>query len=188
MNKMIFLLLAFFSIASFSQVERDSAGDFKQAETTIREIKSKISYNLEFLERKYLTKLSYRDYIRAKDILIESYNLLLKIPDMDEYEFGDPIPMSDSEFSSLLNSIENESFESDKLSIIQISAKYNNFTVSQVIKIIALLSFSSGKIEAVKLTYPNVLDKFNSHNIINSFTYSADKEKVRQIISSIPER
>jgi hypothetical protein len=43
-------------------------------------IVDKISYNLELLERDYLTKLSYRDYVRAKDLLIETYNLLLAIP------------------------------------------------------------------------------------------------------------
>lgn len=188
MKKMILLLVLLFVVSSFAQEFRPPRGKHNGKDLTIHEIKRKISINLEMLEREYLTKLSYRDYIRSKDILIDSYNLLMAIPDEEEFQVAEPLPMSDSEFAGLMNSVRNESFESDMLSIVQISAKYNFFTVSQVVRLIELFSFSSGKLEVVKITYPNVIDRYNSHNIINAFTYSSDKEKVRQIIASFPER
>jgi hypothetical protein len=177
-----------FAVNIVAQINIKSKSNHDPVDLTISEIKSKISYNLELLEREYLTKLSYRDYIRAKDVLIDSYNLLMTIPDEEEYQKNEPLPISEKEFSSLLNIIKNESFESDKISVVQISTQYNYYTVDQVIRLIELFSFSMGKIEVIQITYPNVVDKYNSHQIINAFTYSVDKEKVRQIISSFPER
>lgn len=188
MKKMILLLVLIISVSAFSQDYRPPMDKRNIKDLTIYEIKRKIALNLETLEREYLTKLSYRDYIRSKDMLIESYNLLMAIPDEDDYQYNEPVPMSDQEFSALVSSVKNESFESDMLSIVQISAKYNFFTVSQVVRLINLFSFSSGKLEVVKMVYPNVIDRYNSHQIINAFTYSSDKEKVRQIIASYPER
>lgn len=188
MRNLVILLMILFAVSGMAQEHRNPHGKHNVNDLTITEIKKKISFNLELLEREYLTKLSYRDYIRSKDVLIESYNLLMAIPGEDDYQMNEPLPMSDSEFSALLSSVKNESFESDMLSIVQISAKYNYFTVNQVVRLISLFSFSSGKLEVVKITYPNVIDRYNSHQIINAFTYSSDKEKVRQIIASFPER
>lgn len=188
MKKIVFLLVLVISFSALAQEFRSPRDKRNINDLTIYEIKRKIALNLETLEREYLTKLSYRDYIRSKDMLIESYNLLMAIPDEDDYQYNEPVPMSDPEFSALVSSVKNESFESDMLSIVQISAKYNFFTVNQVIRLIDLFSFSSGKLEVVKMTYANVIDRYNSHQIVNAFTFSADKEKVRQIIASFPER
>lgn len=188
MKRLILFFVLIVSVSAIAQDFRPPRDKRPPQNLTVFEIKRKIAMNLETLEREYLTKLSYRDYIRSKDILIESYNLLMAIPDEDDYQYNEPVAMSEPEFLTLLNSVKNESFESDMLSIVQISAKYNFFTVSQVVRLINLFSFSSGKLEVVKMTYPNVIDRFNSHQIINAFTYSSDKEKVRQIIASFPER
>jgi hypothetical protein len=187
MKKMVILLVLFIIVSAAGQTHKKPKTNYDPVDITVREIKSKISYNLELLEREYLTKLSYRDYIRAKDILIDSYKMLMAIPDEDEFSYDETYAISDSEFSALMSSIKNESFESDMLSVVQISAKYNYYTVSQVVRLIDMFSFSNGKLEVVKMTYPNVIDKYNSHQIINAFTYSADKEKVRQIIASFTE-
>jgi hypothetical protein len=94
-----------------------------------------------------------------------------------------PYPISEEEFSGLVNSIKNESFQENQLSVVQISARYNYFTVNQVVKLIDLFSFSDGKLKALEYLYPNVVDKFNSHQIVNALTYSSDKEKATDIIN-----
>lgn len=96
--------------------------------------------------------------------------------------------MSESEFDELCNNIKSEGFESDKIYVIELAAKYNHFTVAQLIKLIDLMSFSNDRIEVVKIVYPNVVDKYNSHLIINAFTNSSDKERVKNIINQFPER
>jgi hypothetical protein len=151
---------------------------------------SRISYNLEILEQEYLSKLSYRDYVRAKDILIETYNLVRMIPIPPSPPPPDPIvteivpiPMSEEEFQQMVNGINSEAFEEGKLSVVQISAKHNYFMVSQVVRVIDLFSFSNGKIKSLEYLYPKVIDKYNSHQIINAFTYYSDKEAALEIIN-----
>lgn len=147
-------------------------------------IVDRISYNLEMLERDYLTKLSYRDYVKAKNILIETYNLVLAIPlpTPPTPVVEGPFAISEQEFNQLLQSIREESFEENQLSILEISSQYNYFTVNQVVKVINELTYSSGKLSALELLHPNVVDPENAHIIINAFTYSSDKEKAREII------
>jgi len=176
---LIFFLLSSFVIAQNNKEHQQFSDDRPIS------IIENISHNLEILERDYLTKLSYRDYVRAKDLLIETYNLLLVIPlppPPVPVEEG-PFPISEEEFSGLVESIKNESFQENQLSIVQISSRYNYFTVNQVIRVIELFSFSDGKLTALEYLYPNVVDKFNSHQIINAFTYSSDKEKAQEIIN-----
>jgi|WetSurMetagenome_2_1015567.scaffolds.fasta_scaffold28737_1 hypothetical protein len=153
---------------------------------TVREIVATISSNFEKLEREYLTKLSYRDYVRAKSLLIESYDLLNSIPLSEQNEYIEPLPISNSDFAALVESIKNEGFEEDKLSVISIAAKYHFFLVEQILQLIDILPFSGSKIETIKYTYPNIIDKNNSHRLINAFSFSSDKDKVREIINSFP--
>lgn len=176
--------LFFFLLSSFVIAQTDKDHQHFPDDRPISIIE-RISYNLEILERDYLTKLSYRDYVRAKDILIETYDMLLTIPlppPPVPVEEG-PFPISEEEFAGLVESIKNESFQENQLSIVQISARYNFFTVNQVIRVIELFSFSDGQLKTLEFMYPNVVDKFNSHQIINAFTYSSDKEKANEIIN-----
>ncbi len=146
---------------------------------------TKIISALETLERDYLTKLSYRDYSRSKALLIEIHDLLLSLPVEDpNTDPVEPMAMSDVEFQQLYSSVKNESYESDQLSIIEISARYNYFSINQLVRLVDLFSFSNGKIEMVRTLYPNVIDKYNAHQLINAFTYSSDKETVKAIIDS----
>jgi hypothetical protein len=179
----ISILMAIFVCGNiFAQVNKDPLVNIDKDPYKIVQ---RISYNLEMLERDYLTKLSYRDYVRAKDILIETYNLVLAIPlpvsptPIDE----GPYPINETEFSSLLASIKNESFQENQLSIVQISSRYNYYTVNQVVRVIELFTFSEGKLKALEYMYPNVVDRYNSHQIIKAFTYSSDKVKAQEIIS-----
>jgi hypothetical protein len=148
-------------------------------------IVERISYNLEMLEREYLTKLSYRDYVKAKNILIETYNLVLAIPlPPAPTPVGEgPYPMSDTEYNQFIESLKQESFEENQISVVEISSQYNFFSVSQVVGVINEFTYSSGKLKALELLYTNVIDPENSHLIIKAFTYSSDKEKAKEIIN-----
>ena len=92
--------------------------------------------------------------------------------------------MSDIDFQQLYASVKDETYESDQLSIIEISARYNFFSINQLVRLVELFAFSNGQIEMVRILYPNVVDKYNAHQLINAFTYSTDKETVKGIIDS----
>jgi len=187
MKTKLFILVAFFVSISFAQ-DHYRKDRKKYDDKELKEIVSMISANFEKLEREYLTKLSYRDYTRAKSILIDSYDLLNSIPLKDEYNDDLPLPISNPDFNGLIESVKSEGFDSDKLNTISIAADYHYFMVEQVLELIDLFIMSDSKIEVVKMTYPNVLDKNNSHRLISAFTFSSDKEEVKKIINSYPGR
>lgn len=184
MKLKIILLFLLCSLALSAQhKKRDKHNDDRVMSPKVK--MTKIISALETLERDYLTKLSYRDYSRSKALLIEIHDLLLTLPIADQqYEPVEPAAMNDIDFLQLYASVKNESYESDQLSIIEISARYNYFSINQLVRLVELFSFSNGKIEMVRTLYPNVVDKYNAHQLINAFTYSSDKETVKGIIDS----
>ncbi len=183
----LFVIVAILVSVSFAQ-ENHHKDRKKYDDKELREIISMISSNFEKLEREYLTKLSYRDYTRAKSILIDSYELLNAIPISDENEYTHPLPISDSDFAGLIESIKSEGFDSDKIGIITIAANYHYFLVEQVLELADLFVMSDSKIEVVKITYPNVIDKNNSHRLISAFTFSSDKEEIKKIVNTYPNK
>lgn len=98
-------------------------------------------------------------------------------------EVDELIAMSSSEFQRLLNNVKNESFADDQTSVVRIAAKSKYFTISQLITLLDVFSFSDDKINIVQIVYPRVVDKDNAHNLLGAFTYSDDKDRVEQIIS-----
>ena len=98
-------------------------------------------------------------------------------------EIDEPVAMSSSEFQQLLSNVQDEGFADNQTSVVRIAAKSKYFTISQLITIVDEFSFSDDKINIVRIVYPRVVDKDNSHNLIGTFTFSGDKDKVEQIIS-----
>ncbi len=148
-----------------------------------KDIIEQIGDNLNDLESEYLTQLSWRDYVKAKRKLSKIYELLGKIPVQRKPVPPVIYPMPEKDFRDLIASIENEGFEENKTAVLESAAKYNNFDVDQVVTLMDQSTFSSWKIKVVEITYPYVIDKYNSFKVINALSFSEDKEKVRQILS-----
>ncbi len=184
--KILVISLIFAGIL-FAQDHKHNNGQ-KHQDKELREIISMISSNFEKLERDYLTKLSYRDYTKAKSILIDTYDLLNSIDIPEEHQDDLPLPISDADFNGLLESVKSEGFDSDKLSVISIAAAYHYFLVEQALQLMDLFIISDSKIEVVKMIYPNVLDKNNSHRLVSAFTFSSDKDEIKKIINTYQDR
>lgn len=148
-----------------------------------KDIIKQIGDNLDVLESEYLTRLSQRDYIKAKKKLRRIYELLDKIPVQRKPVPPVIYPMPEKDFRDLVTSLSNESFDENKVAVLESAAKYNNFDVDQVVALMNQSTFSTWKIKVVEITYPYVIDKYNSFKIINNLSFSEDKEKVRQILS-----
>ncbi len=148
------------------------------------ELLDKIKERLDDLDAEYLTQLRSRDYNRAKRELHKIYGLIEAIENQQVVVEVNPpvVAMADQDYRQLVNSISNESFEDNKVAVLQSSAKYNYFSVQQIIGLMDLSSFSSWKLKALELTYPFVVDKNNSFKIINALTFSEDKQKAQEIL------
>ena len=89
--KIIIIVVILISISFAQEHHRKERKKYQDIE--LKEIVLLISSNFEKLEREYLTKLSYRDYNRAKSILIDSYDLLNSIPLKDDHYEELPLPI-----------------------------------------------------------------------------------------------
>lgn len=142
-----------------------------------------ISFKLMKLEQDYLLKLNHKDYSRAKRLISEVQELINTLPIVEEIVPG-VVPITEHDFKILFDEIRAETFESDQLLVIQSAGLHNFFTVLQIADLLELFSFPSGKIEAIKTIYPNIIDKQNSHLLLGKFKHSSDKETVRKLLSS----
>lgn len=92
--------------------------------------------------------------------------------------------MSSAAFQNFLSSLKNESFADDKLRVVKITSNKSFFSVGQIKTVVEQFSFDEDRIEAVSLLYPKVVDEENAHLILDSFTFSSDKEEIEKIISN----
>jgi hypothetical protein len=175
------LVILFFSISVSAQTDENSK-NYNQNSNPQETIDLIIKKFMQ-LEQDYLIKLNHKDYTRSKRIISEVEELIKSLPLQEEIIPGIS-PISDNDFKRLFDEIKVETFESDQLIIIQTAGLYQFFTVLQMSELLDLFTFPSGKIEAVKALYPNIIDKQNSHLIIGKFNHSSDKETVRKLISS----
>ncbi len=94
-----------------------------------------------------------------------------------------PKPMPDSDFSNLISKIKAESFSDNQMRVLRTAAKNYNFSCSQIIRLIDCFTYSDDKITSLSITYPKVTDPNNNFNILDSFTYSGDKEQAEDIMN-----
>ena len=104
-----------------------------------------------------------------------------RAPHPVEPPLGPPEPMEAGAFTKLVASVQGESFSSDQLDVLRSAAQHNHFTCAQVAQLIEPLSFSSDKVEAVKILRPKVVDPENSHVLNEGFDFSSDKEEVQAL-------
>lgn len=99
-----------------------------------------------------------------------------------EYRSAPGIPlsrrvMSESEFIAFHNSLKN-GFSSDRLKKI----KEVSLTSAQCKALVDVFTFTSEKIEAMKVMYSRVVDKRNYYMVIDKLTFSSERDQVRSYI------
>lgn len=150
-----------------------------------------IEAKLDYLEEMYLAKLKKSDRLIIESLLNEIHFLLSLFPE-DYYVIITPYlpipepppiyPMSERDFTILLSRLQTESFSDDQLSIVRTAANSNFFLVGQAETVLDVFSFEDDKLEAVRILYPQVLDKENSFKLYGKFTFSDSKEELAEIL------
>jgi hypothetical protein len=93
-------------------------------------------------------------------------------------------PIADAQFRSITQAMVRESFPNEKLRILGQVAPNENFLVSHVLSMLGQFSFSSDKLEVVRLMRPTLLDPQNGYQLYQAFPFSNDKAKLQQILDS----
>lgn len=84
-----------------------------------------------------------------------------------------------SDLSRIVAAVEAESFSADKIAALKSSAGSASLTAAEVRRVLDLFSFSGDKLEAVTFLRDKVSDPQNWHLIVDAFTSSSDRDKVR---------
>jgi hypothetical protein len=93
-----------------------------------------------------------------------------------------PRAIGPEHFQALLQAIAAEGFSEGKINVIQDAARMRWFRVAQVKEVLDQLAFSADKLNGLELLAPRLVDPQNSFEIFGAFTFSADKEKAREIL------
>ncbi|RYZ43682.1 MAG: DUF4476 domain-containing protein [Myxococcaceae bacterium] len=91
-------------------------------------------------------------------------------------------PITDTEFRSLTQAMARESFPRDKMRVLSMVVPREHFLVSHVMTVINQFSFSNDKLEVVRVMRPSLLDSNNSYELFQAFPFSADKQKLQEIL------
>jgi len=94
-------------------------------------------------------------------------------------------PMDDAAFAKALQAIKNENFDSNKMTVAKQIANTNCLLTEQVIEIMKLFSFESGKLEFAKHAYTRVYDPGNYFAINNEFSFSSSVDELSEYINSL---
>lgn len=92
-------------------------------------------------------------------------------------------PMTDAAFNSLVGAVRSASFDDDKVGVVKDAARGNYFTIQQVTKLMGLLAFDEGKIEAAVAAWPKVVDPQNSFELYKRLAFDDSRAQLRKRIS-----
>lgn len=103
--------------------------------------------------------------------------------DYDSHE-GYASGMNDREFKNVLQAIDKEWLESNKLKSATQIVKSNNLTTAQVEQVLILFSFENNKLEIAKEAYINTVDKRNYSRLYDVFSFNSSKTELERYIRS----
>ena len=95
------------------------------------------------------------------------------------------MPMLATNFNTALATINNRSFDSDRLTLAKQIASSNCLTSSQVKQIIKTLSYESSKLDFAKYAYTHVYDPQNYYQINDAFSFSSSITELNEYIKSL---
>lgn len=95
---------------------------------------------------------------------------------------GCPYPLSQQQFSNVLNSISSKSFEDSKLTIAKQVISTNCLWTAQVKQIMLLFSFEETRLELVKFAYGHTYDIGNYYMLNDAFTYESSIQELNNYI------
>lgn len=101
--------------------------------------------------------------------------------DFDE-RYGYERGMESRAFEQVLQSMEKEWFEGNKIKSATHVVKNNALTTSQVKQIMQLFSFENNKLEVAKQAYANTVDKRNYSSVNDLFSFSSSREELARFI------
>jgi hypothetical protein len=104
-----------------------------------------------------------------------------KMGDYD-HNYGYERGMDDHEFRQVLQAIDKEWLETNKLKSATQVVRTNSLTSAQVKQLVLMFSFESNKLELAKQAYANTVDKKNYYILNDAFSFDGSKNELNRYI------
>lgn len=85
-------------------------------------------------------------------------------------------------YQNLLESLQKESFASERFRILKGAVKEMRFSASQVADILKLETFDSDRVVALRVLAPAICDRSELHRIFGAFTFLSSREEAEEIL------
>lgn len=163
--------------------DRDIFADIDDVSEAVRAFEKVLDdSDLEREERKLVRESldAVSDAMKDADKLVAAAPEVDAVVDVVEVKEPKLVEMDAGSFAALNSSIQNSSFDSDKVKAIGTAARSGNyFTCAQVVSLLAHLSFDSDKVEAAATLYPYVVDPKNWFMVFDTFTFDSSRDDLR---------
>lgn len=173
-----------------SAVHADRGGSSSRAKS--RSTTSRVAHAKGFFDKKHEAKRGkvVTLYVSAPSPERARAPKAAPQPRRDERQHRRPAPveptltcMAPSDQAAVQNEISNAAFSSDKLRILEDAMRYRTLCGEQVVEILALIPFSSDKLQALRSMAPRIADPENNFRIYGAFSFERDKEQARQLLN-----
>ena len=92
--------------------------------------------------------------------------------------------ITDNEVDDLAKQVANESFADDQSRIANMAAENKCMSTEQITKVANSFTFEDNKLEFLKKAYTNCTDQGNYYKVMETLTFSGDKEELQNYINS----
>jgi hypothetical protein len=98
------------------------------------------------------------------------------------------VVMTDATFQYFKKTVENESFSSNKMELLENQLNLHYFTAIQIAELVEILSFDSDQLKFAKMAYERTADPQNYFLVVEKLKFSSSKKELNQHIQKIQLR
>ena len=92
-----------------------------------------------------------------------------------------PRAMHHKDFKMMCEVVDDASFHEKKIGVIKVACISSFFNSKQCAKLLSMISFDEGKLKALKVLAPRIIDR-DAAEVVKQFTFSSNKDKALEIL------
>jgi hypothetical protein len=118
--------------------------------------------------------ITYAVFKRSNLVVEEVVNFLPEV-----------VVMTDATFQYFKKTVENESFSSNKMELLENQLNLHYFTAIQIAELVEILSFDSDQLKFAKMAYERTADPQNYFLVVEKLKFSSSKKELNQHIQKL---
>jgi len=96
--------------------------------------------------------------------------------------------MAPETFAHFLRSLKEQNFDDNRNKLVQTAMVTSDFSSEQCLEMLKIYTFDREKINLMEMVYPRIADKQNFFRVIETLTFSSDKDKMNEFVKQYHQR